>query len=261
MTAIPPAPPRDRTPRIDLALAAALVRRESRERTGLFHVEGKLAVARARDGRRPLVRLFATAACAAEFPDLSAAGMIELVAEADLAGISSVKIHEGALGVYRRVADPVGALPAPGGAGPVAVLCDVSDPANVAGVLRTACALDAGVLCAGATADPFGARAARASMGSVFHARLALAEDPRRALDELTARGFRTVAAVCEGGVPPERIPRDRPVALLLGSEARGLPEALAAACAARVTLPLSGPVDSLNVAHAAAILLYLFRG
>lgn len=243
---------------IDLDLAARLVRREVRERTGLFHVEGRLAVERSRDGRRPLLRLFATAEAAAAFPDLAARGLVTAVEPEELAAVSSVKIHEGALGVYARTPDrPEDLLAAPPRC--LALLEDVSDPANVAGVLRTATALGAAVLCAGETADPFGARAARASMGAIFHARVALAPDPLRAANSLAAAGFRLVAAVCDGGLPPGEIPRDRPIALALGCEARGLTPALAALCTDRVTIPLPGPVDSLNIAHAAAILAHEF--
>lgn len=66
-----------------------------------------------------------------------------------------------------------------------------------------------------------------------------------------------TVAAVARGGVPPDRVPRGAPIALVLGNEEAGLPAATLAACAMRVTLPAAGPVESLNVSVAAAVLLH----
>ncbi|EFH10912.1 TrmH family RNA methyltransferase, partial [Teichococcus cervicalis] len=66
-----------------------------------------------------------------------------------------------------------------------------------------------------------------------------------------------TVAAVARGGVAPEALPRDRPIVLVMGNEEQGLPEASIAACAARVTLPGSGAVESLNVSVAAAVLMH----
>ena len=69
-----------------------------------------------------------------------------------------------------------------------------------------------------------------------------------------------TVAAVPRGGLPPEAIPRNAPIALVLGNEEAGLAQPSLAACAARVTLPPSGPVESLNVSVAAAVLIHLLR-
>lgn len=71
------------------------------------------------------------------------------------------------------------------------------------------------------------------------------------------ARTHLTLAAVAEGGKPPEAIPRGKPIALVLGNEEDGLDGATIAACAARVTLARRGPVQSLNVAQAAAVLIH----
>jgi RNA methyltransferase, TrmH family len=57
--------------------------------------------------------------------------------------------------------------------------------------------------------------------------------------------------------VPPDALPRDRPFALVLGNEEEGLPPATLAACEARVTLRAEGPVESLNVSVAAAVLIH----
>ena len=69
-----------------------------------------------------------------------------------------------------------------------------------------------------------------------------------------------TVAAVPRGGLPPEAIPRNAPIALVLGNEEAGLAQPSLAACAARVTVPPGGPVESLNVSVAAAVLIHLLR-
>jgi TrmH RNA methyltransferase len=66
-----------------------------------------------------------------------------------------------------------------------------------------------------------------------------------------------TVAAVARDGVAPEALPRGRPFALVLGNEEKGLSRDSIAACAARVTLPGSGEVESLNVSVAAAVLIH----
>nr|WP_255569335.1 RNA methyltransferase [Neoroseomonas alba] len=66
-----------------------------------------------------------------------------------------------------------------------------------------------------------------------------------------------TLAAVPRGGIPPISIPRGKPIALVLGNEEAGLAQPSIAACAARVTLPAAGPVESLNVSVAAAVLIH----
>lgn len=68
---------------------------------------------------------------------------------------------------------------------------------------------------------------------------------------------YLTVAAVATGGEPPARIPRDRPIALILGNEEDGVSPATRAACDAAVTLPGSGLVESLNVSAATAVLMH----
>ena len=57
--------------------------------------------------------------------------------------------------------------------------------------------------------------------------------------------------------MPPAALPRDRPVALVLGAEERGLSPPVAAACRRAVRIPGAGRVQSLNVAQAAAVLLH----
>lgn len=64
------------------------------------------------------------------------------------------------------------------------------------------------------------------------------------------------VATVARGGVVPGPLPED--VAILVGNEARGLPEDVVAAADLRVTIPTSGLVESLNAAVAGAIVAFL---
>jgi len=66
-----------------------------------------------------------------------------------------------------------------------------------------------------------------------------------------------SLAAVAREGEPPEALPRGRPFALVLGNEEKGLSRETIAASTARVTLPGSGAVESLNVSVAAAVLIH----
>ena len=120
----------------------------------------------------------------------------------------------------------------------------VGDPGNVGTIVRTAHALaGAAVVVGPGCADPFGPKAVRASMGSVF------ARPPLRGGVEALAAPVVGLAA--HGGAPPD----DEPVgALCLGGEREGLPAELAGACDRLWTIPLRPGVESLNVAAAAAV-------
>jgi RNA methyltransferase, TrmH family len=128
----------------------------------------------------------------------------------------------------------------------------VSDPGNVGAVIRSAHALaDGPVILGPRCADPYGPRAVRASMGSVF------ARPPARAAGVAELPGT-AVGLDARLGEPLPRVRAEPPVVLCLGAEREGLSERSRAAVAtlARIQLREGGP-ESLNVAAAAAIALY----
>jgi TrmH family RNA methyltransferase len=128
---------------------------------------------------------------------------------------------------------------------PCVYLHAVGDPGNVGTIVRTADALlGATVVLGPDCADPFGPKATRASMGSVF------SRPPARA--KLDATPEPRAALVAHGGAGVEALAGA--ATLCLGAEREGLPDAVLAACAAKVTIPLVGGAESLNVAAAAAI-------
>lgn len=148
--------------------------------------------------------------------------------------------------------------------GGLALLLDgVQDPSNVGAALRSAEAF--GASCALLTtgcASPFGARSLRASAGSAFRLPVATAVSPEEAVRWARSRSARLLGADARGGVPPGEVAQgDAPVVLAIGSEGRGLSAPVGAALDVRLTLPLSGRVESLNAAVAAGILLYALAG
>jgi TrmH family RNA methyltransferase len=138
------------------------------------------------------------------------------------------------------------------------VLAGVQDAGNVGAVIRAAEGCGAtGVICTETTADPLGWKALRGAMGSSF--RMAVAVE--RALATVVARlrdaGVTVLATVPRGGSPLGATDLRRPVAVLLGAEGSGLSADAAAAADAEVTIPMRPPVESLNVAIAAALVLF----
>jgi RNA methyltransferase, TrmH family len=138
---------------------------------------------------------------------------------------------------------------------PVGPLCvylhGVGDPGNVGAVLRSAQAFGASCVALGpGSADPYGPKSVRASMGAVFGVPLARAAG----LDELPGRKIALVARAGDvlGELPGEDLAQ---VTLLVGAEREGLPESLVAAADRVAHIPIGS--HSLNAAMAATIALY----
>jgi len=133
---------------------------------------------------------------------------------------------------------------------PLVVLDRVQDPANVGAICRTAAASGAPALVVlEGTADPFGAKALRASSGNVF--RLVVAKATWSDLAGLDGYG-----AAAAGGTPLSDTAIENAGMIVLGSEAHGLTRG----DLKTVTIPMNDAVESLNVAAAAAVLLFEIR-
>jgi RNA methyltransferase, TrmH family len=134
----------------------------------------------------------------------------------------------------------------------------LQDPGNAGAIIRSAAAAGAtGVVLDELSADPWGWKALRASMGSVFHLPVVRSRALAALIEEWRASGVRIVATVPRGGVSMYDVDFTVPTALLLGGEGAGLPDCLAAAADTRVSIPMRGAIESLNAAVAAAVLLY----
>lgn len=98
---------------------------------------------------------------------------------------------------------------------------------------------------------------ARASAGAVNRIPIAEAEDLLSVLDALREAGAQIIAADEKGSSPCTGCNFTDPTALVLGNEGRGVHPDLLAKCDGRVCIPMTGAIASLNVAAAAAVLLY----
>ena len=140
----------------------------------------------------------------------------------------------------------------------VIVLAGLQDPGNLGTILRSAEAFGAtGVVSLPGTVSAWNPKAVRASAGSVFRVPL-LAVRYRRVHSALARR--RPWQFLPRSRTAPSRpTPSDlaRPVALIIGNEGNGVPGALAARADSTITIPFPGPVESLNAAVAASVLLY----
>lgn len=249
--------------------ARKLARRASRAEHGLFLAEGEKslreALRPASPGPHPVVEVFATAAATARLgglrADAEAAGVRWWLTDDDaVTSLSGAVSPQGLVAVCRVLdvaIDEVVATP-----GTLVVCADVRDPGNAGTVVRTADAAGAtGVVLAGSSVDPYNDKTVRATVGSLWHLPLALVPDPGEAVARVQASGRLVLAADGAGETDlfdaEDAGLLDRPVAWLLGNEAWGLPEELAALADHRVSIPMLGRAESLNLATAAAVCLY----
>lgn len=159
-----------------------------------------------------------------------------------LAKVSTLGSGTRSLGVYaqRWVPAPVGPL--------CLALWGVGDPGNVGTVLRSALAFGASSVALGpGTADPYGHKAVRASMGAIFDVPMARVREPR-------ALPGRLVGLVAREGRPLREL-EPGPMTLIVGAEREGLPRDVIAACDEVAHIPIAS--ESLNAAMAATIALY----
>jgi TrmH family RNA methyltransferase len=140
----------------------------------------------------------------------------------------------------------------------VLMLHDLQDPGNVGAIVRAAEACGAtGIVCGQRTADPFGWKALRGSMGSAFRLPIATRQLLDEALATAREHGLRILATVARGGTTLPDCDLSKPAAILLGGEGGGLPATLIEQADERLSIPMQAPVESLNVSVAAALVVY----
>ncbi|HEY1561405.1 MAG TPA: RNA methyltransferase [Caulobacteraceae bacterium] len=239
----------------------ALHLKKAREESGLFLAEGLKIVAEAVDqGHAPAILLYSSKASDQPMLARVAAAAREVieVTPAVLAKISRRDNPQTVLGVFEQSYAPLAEMSRDG---LLLGLEEIRDPGNLGTILRTADAAGcAGVILIGETCDPFSVEAVRATMGSIFATPIARASAaeflawragwPGSVVGTLltASTDFRAFA------YPPASL-------ILLGNEQAGLTPELAAACDVTVKIPMRGGADSLNLAVAAAVMIYAATG
>ncbi len=204
---------------------------------------------------------------------LDAVGNKEVVSAASSGGVPVKKVQRARLdeltrgGVHQGVAARVEPYPYSGleevisAPDPMILVLDsVTDPHNLGAVLRAADGAGAsGVVIPKDRAVGVTAAAVKASAGASEHVRVARETNLRRAIDRMKKAGIWVYAAEA-GGTDYAELDLSGPLALVLGSEGRGVRRLVREGCDGAVSIPMLGAVESLNVSVAAAVLLYEAR-
>lgn len=146
-----------------------------------------------------------------------------------------------------------------GSAPPLLIALDeVEDPANLGAVIRTAVGAGAhGAIIPERRAAGLSAAVARAASGAMEHLKVARVTNMARALNDLKRKNIWVYGFEAEAEKSYLDLDYTGPCAVVMGGEGHGLRRLVRETCDALAGIPLLGPVESLNVSVAAAIVLY----
>jgi len=241
----------------------ALHLRKAREETGLFLAEGLKIVTEAVElGHAPAILMHGPEAAGhpllqkAAAATAGAGGEVIEVTRDILEKVSRRENPQTVVAVFRQAFTPLEAID-PAAAPCWVALQQVRDPGNLGTVVRTADAAGCGgVILVGDCCDPYSVEAVRATMGSIFAVRLALATVDEFLAWRRTWPGA-VVGTLLSATTDYRAADYRRPCLILMGSEQAGLPPELAAACDVAVKIPMRGRADSLNLSVATGIMIY----
>jgi TrmH family RNA methyltransferase len=236
-------------------------RRAARSEEGAFVVDGPVLVLEALRAGVAVQEVLVAPGAAPDVLDAAREHRVPVrtvVADVLAKAVDAVT-PQGVAAIATRPEVPVAAAIDAASRGPLSlVLVDIADPGNAGTLLRTAEAAGAAaVLFCGASVDPCNPKCVRASAGALFHLPVASGGEAVAVLDGLGGAGVRRAATVVRGGVPYDAVDLTGPVALVLGNEAHGLPATLDHLVDDRLTIPMHGRSESLNVAMAGAVLSF----
>ncbi len=232
-------------------LARSLLTRKGRWKHKLFLAEGVRIIKEAISaGFKPVFVFYSEDFAHKEALPLEEVPCYE-VPEAIIKAISSTVTPQGIVAVF-----PFPELPLPGKWELAVVLDGVQNPENLGAVMRTAAAAGAAFLATTpGSADPFNPKAVRAAMGAHFYIPL----KPNASWEELRRlfEGKQILLADPQGPVPYFAVDWTAPSVLVIGGEARGATGEARQLAHQIVSIPMARPIESLNAAVAAGIILY----
>ena len=241
--------------------AIKLRHKKHRDSEGLFYFEGKKLLLEAIDSGAGIVRLFYTeknSSFVSSLPDsfeknaVSDSVYEKLTEENSPSGLFCIVRRLDRIRFLRkinkdeRIHNPFIAI-------------SVRDPGNLGTIIRNAYALGVGELILSSDcADPFNSKTVRGAMGALFKMKITVTEQVNELPCVLEGMGYKVYAATLHTrSVFLEHVPDNEQICYAVGNEGHGLPEDFISLCHGCVTIPMTKGAESLNVSHAASILMW----
>ena len=140
----------------------------------------------------------------------------------------------------------------------ILILDRLQDPGNMGTIIRTAVAAGVDrVVCTSGSVDPYSPKVLRSTAGTIFSLPPEFASEPGKMVTDLKKKGLQIVAASAHSNLQYWSADLKGPVALIIGNEAGGVSPELEKAADIKVSIPLTGSVDSLNAAVATGVILF----
>lgn len=221
-----------------------------------------------RSRRRSISKiLLATGATPSRLSELTEAARREKIPierrdRRDLDGLTQHANHQGIVALLsqsrRTYADPDEILESCGKPPLVVLLDNIEDPQNFGAILRTceASGVD-GVFIPDRRAAPLNETVAKTSAGAIEHVRVAEVTNLVPLMENLKQRGFWVVGLEADGAVAYTDYDMTSPLAVVLGSEGKGLRKLVRDNCDVVLSIPMLGQINSLNVSVAAGVVLF----
>jgi TrmH family RNA methyltransferase len=230
-------------------------KRNARQNEGMFVVEGTRLIEEVLRSEHKAHLILYTTAWGSRNPRLldqlnQLTMQIELVSDSVLASCSDVETPQGVLAVM-----PISKSKESRKSNTTLILDHLSDPGNLGTILRTALAAEVGsVYLTSGSVDAFNPKVVRAGMGAHFYLNIHEAS-----VDEIFVgiEGQALWIAEARQGDVYHQVDWRKPIALAIGSEARGLDPRFQALASGQVHIPIGNHSESLNAATAAAVILF----
>ncbi len=245
----------------DIKTYKSLTQKKYREKYGFFLIEGEKTVEEALKSGYPLHKIItASDTDPANYITKSTARYnipVETVSSSVFHRISSHKSPDGILAV--GLIKQENSLEEMSEGSSLLILDDIQDPGNVGTIIRSAewFGINRIILSEGC-ADIYSPKVVRAAMGSLFRCKVYRSDDLETVVGGLKRKGIELLAASLNG-MPLNVVRKKEKWALILGNEGHGIDERLLKTADKLITVPGGTVTESLNVAQAAAVILYHF--
>lgn len=235
---------------------------KERRETQLFLLEGTHLIQEAGAVNYPLMTVCCTPTWQAAHPELwsivlATSDRVELVSDEVIRSIATTVNPDGIVAAAPRMAFAKPPLPA----NLTLVLATIQDPGNLGAIIRTAAAAGIdGLWVSQDSVDLDNPKVLRASAGQWFRLAMGVSDNLAALVTSYQQQGVRVVATTSHTTTSYWDVDLRSPTLILLGNEGAGLSADLAALADIQVKIPMSATVESLNVATAAALMLYEVR-